>query len=104
VEAISKQLTWTDRPGEVYITREHFSNLQRAALRGAEALATILDFNQGLGIEDVRVLIRKSYTWGAALVSLIPRTKIEQPASPDGDSRLLTMGHTELYSPVRLQA
>jgi hypothetical protein len=105
VYAVSKQLAWDDQPGEMHITREHFSNLQRAALRGAEALATVMDFDENLGEDDLELLIRKAYTWGAALMALDLRTseqwtKTEQPTPAEQNSKL-TMGHTILYSPVR---
>jgi hypothetical protein len=108
VEAISKQLRWGDQPDEVAITREQFSNLQRAALRGAEAIAAIIDFTEKEASDkgdaeevddDVRRLIRKCYTWAAALLSLTSRTKTEQVAPGMRDSKL-TMGHTAIYSPV----
>ncbi len=59
-----------------YTTREHFSNLQRTALRGAEAIATIIDFGDKvqkgdeITDEDFKLLITKCYNWGSALMSL----------------------------------
>jgi hypothetical protein len=41
-----------------------------AALRGAEALATILDFSEDGNDSDLDLLITKCYTWGSALKSL----------------------------------
>jgi hypothetical protein len=58
------------------LTRERFSNLQRLALRGAEALMIIRLFDESAGAtpkekaENVDTLISASYTWGAALKSL----------------------------------
>jgi hypothetical protein len=52
------------------ITREAISNRQRAALRGAEALATILDFSEGGPVTELDLLITRCYTWWAALRSL----------------------------------
>ncbi len=82
VEEISKQLRFLDQIGEEnvaeksqskYVTREQISNLQRAALRGTEALATIIDFDErGAHEEDLERLIIKCYTWGSALLSLKP--------------------------------
>jgi hypothetical protein len=74
VEEISKALL---APTNSYpaITREGISNRQRAALRGAEALATILDFSEQ-AVEadaDLKLLITKCYTWGSALKGLVPR-------------------------------
>jgi hypothetical protein len=87
VEEISKQLKWRDKTEETNIadnsagkciTREHISNLQRAALRGAEALATIIDYDERADQADrddskyhnLDLLITKCYTWGSALLSL----------------------------------
>jgi hypothetical protein len=84
VEEISKQLGSLDETGvenvtekskNKYISREQISNLQRAALRGAEALAVIIDFNERDDHKDnasLHRLITKSYTWGSALLSLKP--------------------------------
>jgi hypothetical protein len=52
------------------LTREGFANLQRAAVRGAEAIATIIDFTEGGSIADLDRLITKAYTWGSALRNL----------------------------------
>jgi hypothetical protein len=70
VEEISKHvLVPTSFPLD--ITREGISNRQRAALRGAEALATILDFSEeGTNERDLDLLITKCYTWGSALKSI----------------------------------
>ncbi|MGP4051496.1 hypothetical protein [Streptomyces sp. 2A115] len=71
VEQITRQLrTAEGRPGG--ITRERFSSRQRLALRGAEALATILDYNEEEhGDKDQNVLITKCYTWGSSLNALL---------------------------------
>jgi len=52
------------------LTREAFSSLQRAALRGAEALAAVLDFDEAQSDDALSVLITKCYTWRAAIGSL----------------------------------
>jgi hypothetical protein len=53
------------------LTREHLSNLQRTALRGAEALAAIIDYEEnGTTIDDLNLLILKCYSWGSALKSI----------------------------------
>lgn len=71
VEQISKQLS---PPDVMPYTRERVSNLQRAALRGAEAIAAAIDFEEAHAVEESRdlleVLITKCYTWGTALDSL----------------------------------
>ncbi len=79
VEEISKQLMWAGQPKDMYITREHSSNLQRAALRGAEAIATIIDFQETLGNDELDLLITRCYTWGAALMSLSSHATPAQP-------------------------
>ncbi len=68
-EEISKQLKWPEN-SEMYITRELFSNLQRTALRGAEAIATIIDYDESKTDDDLNLLITKCYSWGSALKSI----------------------------------
>jgi hypothetical protein len=81
VEEISKQLV-TATNSHAPITREGFSNRQRAALRGAEALATIVDFVEGGSDDDLNLLITRCYTWGSALRSL--------PGYPASQSTLMS--------------
>ncbi len=75
VEELSKQLSGDNEPG-MPITRAQFSDLQRAALRGAEAITAILDYTEGAAgdkaadDEDLDTLITKVYTWSAAERSL----------------------------------
>ena len=95
VEAISKQLMWTNQPKDICITREQFSNLQRVALRGAEAIATIIDFQETLGNSDLDLLITKCYTWGAALLSLSSHPKTAQPTPAEKEIGLVE-GYTTL--------
>jgi hypothetical protein len=72
IEQISKHMSAEDA-GHPTVTREIISNRQRAALRGAEALATSLDFSEeGASGDDLDHLITKCYTWGSALKSLTP--------------------------------
>jgi hypothetical protein len=70
VEEIAKQLLAPTNAHPV-ITREGISNRQRAALRGAEALATILDFREPGSKDDLDLLITKCYTWGSTLKCLV---------------------------------
>jgi hypothetical protein len=82
VAAIAQELVRQDDPPSLRVTRERFSNLQRTALRGAEALATILDYDESLSDEDQDVLITKCYTWGSALRSQAPPPVVAaQPAA-----------------------
>jgi hypothetical protein len=69
IEEISKQLVMATN-SHTAITREGISNRQRAALRGGEALATIIDFVEGGPDSDLDLLITRCYTWGSALMSL----------------------------------
>jgi hypothetical protein len=71
VESISHQLTWPGQPAGAWISRERISNLQRAALRGAEALAAIIDFGAASGNDALSDLITRCYTWRAALLSVL---------------------------------
>jgi hypothetical protein len=73
VEQISEQLRWRTADTQAYapLTRERVGSLQRAALTGAEAIATVIDFESHSNDNaDLDLLITKCYTWGAALVGL----------------------------------
>ena len=85
VEAISRQLTWVDRPDAHMVTREQILNLQRAALRGAEAIATVIDFHASASAtnDDLELLITKCYTWGAALLSSAYAPRTPQPMAAE---------------------
>jgi hypothetical protein len=63
VEQIGKALEVPDRR----LTREGFSALQRVAIRGAEALAAVLVFDESQDDEQLDELITRCYTWHAAL-------------------------------------
>ena len=66
-------------------TQAQISNLQRAALRGTEAIAAAIDFDEAdperSSTERLEVLITKCYTWGTALESLTlhPLQSTSQP-------------------------
>ena len=64
VEEIGKRLAPSASPPW---TRQGFSAVQRVALRGAEALATVLDFDEADDDEDLDRLITRCYSWRAAL-------------------------------------
>jgi len=82
VEAISKELMWADKP-QMRITRGRISNLQRVALRGAEAIATAIDFEEAYATDhDLDLLITKCYNWGTALASLRIQPKASSNAQP----------------------
>jgi hypothetical protein len=74
IEQITQQLTWrTDgSQANAQLRRERISNLQRVALRGAEAIATVIDFRDDVDHSDadLDLLITKCHVWGTALVSL----------------------------------
>jgi hypothetical protein len=78
VEEISLQLLGRDRQ----IPRAAFVHKQMVALRGAEALATVIDFNSGDPVPDLDLLITKCYTWYAARgqVPAMPATAASTPA------------------------
>jgi hypothetical protein len=83
IEQIAQQLTWPTDSSQAYgkLTRERISNLQRAALRGAEAIATVIDFQDDNHTDvDLDLLVTKCHVWGTALVSLIGRPKLAQPS------------------------
>jgi hypothetical protein len=66
VEEISARLGYKDASGQP-ITSERFSNLQRAAISGTEALGTVIDLIDPNDEEAVANLITKAYIWGSAL-------------------------------------
>ena len=78
VEAISKHMMEPRRhddkrakpDGPAFISRERITNLQRAALEGAKAIATVIDVDAASPDGDLDVLIQKCYTWGTALGNL----------------------------------
>jgi hypothetical protein len=69
VDAISRQLALLG-VGNIVITRGLISSLQQTALRGAEALATIIDFPETGGDAELDLLINKCYSWKAAIHSV----------------------------------
>lgn len=64
VEQISVQLEMAPMRR---LTREGFSAIQRVALRGAEAIAAVLNFEEGQNDEELDKVISSCYTWNAAL-------------------------------------
>ena len=64
VEEILKAL---EPSPERRLTREGFSALQRVALRGAEALAAVMRFDESQDDTTLDGLITRCYTWHAAL-------------------------------------
>lgn len=82
IEQISQQLSSANSMQQ-RITRERISNFQRAALRGAEAIATAIDFEEADSKQtsaDLDLLITKCYTWGTAFESLSEPLPINQVA------------------------
>jgi hypothetical protein len=80
VEQMCMQLRQIDN-SPIYLTTERISNLQRAALRGTEAIATVIDFEDDPNhtTADLDLLITKCYTWGTALNDLSGRPMVAQP-------------------------
>lgn len=80
VEKISKQLMRPEKPADMesngkgemprVISREEITNLQRAAIEGANAIATAIDVDGATTDPDIDLFIRKCYTWGTALRNL----------------------------------
>jgi hypothetical protein len=64
VEKIWKQLAGDESPT---LNRNRISSLQRAALRGAEAIAAILSFREDLNNTDLDKITEAVYKWDAAL-------------------------------------
>jgi hypothetical protein len=99
VEAMSQQLEEVDRPGDTNLSRERISNLQRAALRGAEAIATIIDYRESPDKADLDRLITKCYTWRAALLSVDGIAEMAQPANPMAANTRAAIGRPA-YTPT----
>jgi len=81
IEAISNQLG--PLSGVSGITREQISSLQRVAIRGAEAIATAIDFEEADPEQtdaDLDLLISNFYSWGASLATI--RTQTNSAALP----------------------
>jgi hypothetical protein len=96
VEEVFKQIVWVGQSEGAlmtYLTREHFSNLQRAALRGADAIATIIDYDEGKTEDDLDRLITKCYTWGSALVSLSVTPVAAEAGSRNMNRTMLRAGY-----------
>jgi hypothetical protein len=73
VEEISKFVALSDGTGTAaarFGTREQFCNARRAAARGAESIATIIEFDDASSDADLETLVRKCYQWGTALTAL----------------------------------
>jgi hypothetical protein len=65
-----------------YLTRERFSNLQRAATSGAVALRAVLDFSEDGTTDDLDRLITACYTWGSTLLTVHARPAVGPAAAP----------------------
>jgi hypothetical protein len=96
IEQMCMQLRQVDNT-PIYLTTERISNLQRAALRGAEAVATVIDFEDDPNHTnaDLDLLITKCYTWGTALNDLngqpmAAQTRIAPAAATSRPSAQLT--------------
>jgi hypothetical protein len=82
IEALSGQLGGVNNQ-YARITRERISSLQRVAIRGAEAIATAIDFEEADRQQtdvDLDLLISKCYSWGAALATI--RTQANPTSVP----------------------
>lgn len=95
VEAMSNQLGSTNDSNGNPKKGELFSNLQGAALRGAEALAAIADFKDSDG-EDIDLLIKRVYSWRSAL-SAFKAGSMTSPQGAADRSRGATSGSALLY-------
>lgn len=111
VEAISKHMMEPHRhdggqktqpaPMPAYVSRERITNLQRAALEGAKAIATAVDVDAASPDSDIDLLIQKCYTWGTALGNLAISPRMGPPAvvAPPRDGR----GGISVAQPLALE-
>jgi hypothetical protein len=68
---VSEISTKLSGEGETPLSRERFTSLQRTALKGAEAISTVVEFDETkYGDRDLDRLITKCYTWGSALMGI----------------------------------
>jgi hypothetical protein len=105
VEQIAGQLTWRTDVSQAYpaLTRERISNLQNAALRGAEAIATAIDFEgeTNASDDDLNLLITKCYSWGTALTSLNGQSKgLQSPTQPTPPTSMVARTATPSTMPA----
>jgi hypothetical protein len=104
VEAISRQLATPDEPDMSSITREHILNLQRAALRGAEAIATVLEVRENATVDASNALITHCYTWGAALLDVTPAVSASSLSAVAPASTPTAPGQTSTLPTARNRA
>jgi hypothetical protein len=97
IEKISKQLISPENSAAMHsndkaqihkqTSREEITNLQRAAIEGAKAIATAIDVDEASNDNDVDLFIRKCYTWSTSLRNLMnyPRaySKTFLPQTPE---------------------
>jgi hypothetical protein len=71
-----------------HITRQEFIDRQRLALRGAEAVATVLDVSDGNDVAgaDLNLVISKCYTWYAARGRALGLPLATIAVAPNGSS------------------
>jgi hypothetical protein len=83
-EEISNQLASVDS-SQTAMTRAQISSLQRTALRGTEAIAAIIDFEEAATSgADLDLMITRLYTWGTSLATITsqaPASSGRQPAA-----------------------
>jgi hypothetical protein len=78
------------------LSRDYFNAIQRVALRGAEAIATVIDYKDQDNPEVVDHLILKAYTWHAALIQVVsPSVSI----SPNGNQPLTSFAGMPMARP-----
>ena len=91
VVSISQRL---DPGTEPQLSLYGFRLKQRAALRGAEAIAAVLDFDPSDDDKAVDLLATRCYTWYAALQGTTGLGRTDtSPPSPNGDWRIAGAGN-----------
>jgi hypothetical protein len=71
------------------LNRDRVGKLQRLALRGAEAIATVIDYDDQQDRDIENQLILKSYTWYAALVEV---NSTAMPGAEEGNGNRGLLG------------
>jgi hypothetical protein len=75
-------------PAGALLNRDRFGKIQRVALRGAEAIAAIIEYDDRPDRDVVNHLILKCYSWHSALIQVAPPTWASV-VSEDGNRSLM---------------
>ena len=92
VERVCQEL---DPSRDPPLTQHSFKLKQRAALRGAEAISAVLDYQPGSSDGSLERMVSRSYTWYAALQGVTGMGRVNAAIADitvNGDRRVLGAG------------